>query len=81
MPAEHLQQLRAARARLVDDRRNIVEALTKPYERGRTEEMRKAFVKVQVTVEAIERAILHEKEIEEGGPITIPGIRIVVGKE
>jgi len=58
---EHIRKLIAARDREVEQRRNIADALAKAYERGETERMREAFINIQKTIEAIERAIQHEK--------------------
>jgi len=45
----------------VEQRRDIADALAQAYERGETERMREAFINIQKTIEAIERAIQHEK--------------------
>ena len=58
---EHIRKLIAARDREVEQRRNIADALAQAYERGETERMREAFINIQKTIEAIERAIQHEK--------------------
>ncbi len=58
---EHIRKLIAARGREVEQRRNIADALAQAYERGETERMREAFTNIQNTIEAIERAIQHEK--------------------
>jgi hypothetical protein len=64
---EHIQKLIAARDRQIEDRRNAAAALTEKYTRGHTEDMREAFVKIQDTIEAIERAIAHEEFIASKG--------------
>jgi hypothetical protein len=78
---EHIRKLIAARDREVEQRRNVADALAQAYERGETERMREVFINLQNTIEAIERAIQHEKglshpegqfeeaEVEEGGPL------------
>jgi hypothetical protein len=58
---EHIRKLISARDREVEQRRNIADALAQAYERGETERMREAFINIQNTIEAIERAIQHEK--------------------
>ena len=58
---EHIRKLIAARDREVEQRRDIADALAQAYERGETERMREAFINIQKTIEAIERAIQHEK--------------------
>jgi hypothetical protein len=61
---EHIRKLIEARARQVEQRRTIAEALAQPYERGETEGVRQAFIIIQSTIEAIERAIDHEEGLE-----------------
>jgi len=61
---EHIRKLIEARARQVEQRRTIAEALAQPYERGETEGVRQAFIIIQSTIEAIERAIDHEEDLE-----------------
>jgi hypothetical protein len=60
---EHIRKLIEAGDRQVEQRRTIADALAQPYERGETEGVRQAFIIIQSTNEAIERAIDHE----EGG--------------
>ena len=59
---EHVRKLIEARHRQVEQRRTI--ALAQPYERGETEGVRQAFIIIQSTIEAIERAIEHEEDLE-----------------
>ena len=58
---EHVRKLITARDREVEQRRNVADALAQAYERGETERMREVFTNLQNTIEAIERAIQHEK--------------------
>ena len=74
-----------ARNHEVEQRRYVAAGLAEGYKRDHTEKMRDAFVNIQKTIEAIDRAIQDEKglavppsnpedqdgpaEIEEGGPI------------
>ena len=60
---EYVQKLIAARDREVAHRRDIAERLAEKYNRGDTENMREAFIKIQDAIEAIERAIWHERYI------------------
>ena len=62
---EYVRKLIAARDREVTHRRDIVEALAKKHNRGDTENMREAFIKIQDVIEAIERAVWHEKYIAD----------------
>jgi hypothetical protein len=60
---EYVQELIAARDREVAQRRDIAEVLAEKHNRGDTENMREAFIKIQDVIEAIERAVWHEKYI------------------
>jgi hypothetical protein len=62
---EYVRKLIAARDREVAHRRDIVEALAEKHNRGDTENMREAFIKIQDVIEAIERAVWHEKYIAD----------------
>ena len=62
----------AARDREVEQRRNIADALAQAYERGETERMREAFTNIQNTIEAIERAIEHEEDLEHEQDLAEP---------
>ena len=53
---EYVQKLIAARDREVTHRRELVGALAEKQNRGDTENMREAFIKIQEVIEAIERA-------------------------
>ena len=61
---EHIRKLIEARHRQVEQRRTIADALAQPYERGETEGVRQAFIIIQSTIEAIERAMEHEEVLE-----------------
>ena len=67
---EYVQKLIAARDREVTHRRDIADALAKKHNRGDTESMREAFIKIQDVIEAIERAVWHERYI--GDPKSEP---------
>jgi hypothetical protein len=60
---EHVQRLIAARDREVARRRDLVQRLTEKHDRGDAENMREAFIKIQDAIEAIERAVWHERYI------------------
>ena len=60
---EYVQKLIAARDREVVHRRDIAAHLAEKYTRGDTENMREAFIKTQDAIEAIERAVWHERYI------------------
>jgi hypothetical protein len=60
---EHVQKLLAARDREVAHRGDVAEVLVEKHNRGDTENMREAFIKIQDVIEAIERAVWHERYI------------------
>jgi hypothetical protein len=62
---EHVQKLIAARDREVTHRLDIAKTLAEKHDRGDTENRREAFIKVQDVIEAIERAIWHERYIAD----------------
>jgi hypothetical protein len=68
-----IKTLTAARDRLVEERRSLAGAIALGYRRRRTDDvhtndMRETFLGIQNTIEAIERAITHEKVLESGNP-------------
>jgi hypothetical protein len=56
----HVKKLIAARERMIQDRRNLADALASEYKGGHTERMRDGFIVTQNAIEAIDRAIAHE---------------------
>jgi hypothetical protein len=63
-----VKTLKAARQRLVQERRGLAVAMALGHRRRRTDdpqtnEMRDTFVALQAAIEAVERAILHEEQI------------------
>jgi hypothetical protein len=60
---EYVQKLIAARDREVAHRRDIAEVLAEKHNRGDMENIGEAFIKIQDVIEAIERAIWHERYI------------------
>jgi hypothetical protein len=67
---KHVRTLIGARDRQVTHRRDIAKTLIEKHDRGDTENLREAFIKVQDVIEAIERAIWHEGYI--AGPKSEP---------
>jgi hypothetical protein len=65
---EHIRTLIAARGREIEQRRNAAKTLAQQYIRGDTEYLRENFVKIQDTIEAINRAIADEEVIESREP-------------
>ena len=53
----HVKTLITARERMIQDRRNLSEALACEYKSGHTERMRESFIISQNSIEAIDRAI------------------------
>jgi hypothetical protein len=61
MGHQHVDDLKKARGRLVEDRRAFAKILAGPYERGKTEDARTRFAEFQVMIEAVDRAIEDEQ--------------------
>jgi hypothetical protein len=61
MANEHIQDLEALRRVMVEQRRRLVRDLTAPQERGGAQDLREMFIKVQATIEAIDRALKDEQ--------------------
>jgi hypothetical protein len=71
MAEQYVEQLAAARERIVADRRELADELAKPYERGRYEQWRR-IIEVQATIDAIDRAITDERSIKDKGkPVSL----------
>jgi hypothetical protein len=80
-----IKKLIEAREHQIEQRRYVAAELAEGYKRDHTEKMREALISIQTTIEAIERAIQHEKilaaplshpedqveaaEVEEPGPV------------
>lgn len=63
--------LATAKEKLIEERRGLAVAIALGYRRRRsddphTNEMREAFIDVQNLIEAMDRAIAHEKQIVSG---------------
>jgi len=67
MTAEHVQDLRSARAALVKARRNWAKALAGPYSRDKSDQAITDIVDVQNAIDAIDRAILDEGKLQSEG--------------
>jgi hypothetical protein len=71
--SEPIKSLATARDKLVEERRALAVAIALGYRRRRTDdpqtnEMREVFIAIQSTIEAIGRAIEHEKVIARERP-------------
>ena len=69
----HVNALVAARIKAVSERRRVTETLTADHRRGQTEETLETFVKLQDTIEAIDRAIADEKRMANPDAGHTPG--------
>jgi hypothetical protein len=69
---EHIDKLKEARAHMVEERREIVDGLSKPYDREKTPDLRRKIVELQAVIEAIDHALSDEEELapKEPGSIT-----------
>jgi hypothetical protein len=71
MAEQYVEQLAAARERVVADRRGLAAEVAGPYERGRHEQWRR-MIEIQDTIDAIDRAITDERNIKEKGkPVSL----------
>ena len=69
----HVRNLTTARDKLVEERRALAGAIALGYRRRRTDDshandMRGTFIVLQNLIEAIERAVAHEKWLAGGNP-------------
>lgn len=76
--------LTTAKEKLIEERRGLAVAIALGYRRRRTDdphtnESREAFIDVQNLIEAIDRAIVHEKLLVNGRPdaFAIPALETV----
>jgi hypothetical protein len=60
---EHVRKLNEARALAVKARREAVDELTASYKRKHAENKQDVLIKLQNTIEAIDRAIADEREL------------------
>jgi hypothetical protein len=58
-------QLVKARLELAEQRRSIIEALAKGYERGRTEDHIELLLKIQSAIDVLDAVELEEEEEDE----------------
>jgi hypothetical protein len=59
----YFDDLERLRVLSVDHRRQLVRDLATPGERGGAQDLRELFLKLQVTIEAIDRALADEKAL------------------
>jgi len=60
MSEEHIDDLKKARAQLIEQRWAFAKVLAAPYDRGKTEQARERFLEIQAAIEAMDRAIDDE---------------------
>jgi hypothetical protein len=63
MSSEHVLALNKLRQLTVDQRRQLVNDLANPHERGGAQDLREQFIRVQMTLEAIDRALKDEQAV------------------
>lgn len=61
--SERLDTLKAARARMVEDRDAHAKVLAAPFNRDNAERARAKFVEIQVIIDAIDRAIAGDQAV------------------
>ena len=61
MNEEHTDNLKKARAKLIEQRRAFAKVLAGPYDRGKTEQAREKFSEIKAAIEAMDRAIEDEE--------------------
>jgi hypothetical protein len=68
---DHIRKLNEARALAVKARREAIDELTASYKRKHAENKQDVLIKLQTTIEAIDRAISDERQMERqpGRPI------------
>jgi hypothetical protein len=64
MTNPHIGSLDAAREQLVKQRRQLIEELAKPWVRGKSDDFRERFLKVQEAIAAIDEALKDEKKLD-----------------
>jgi hypothetical protein len=63
MMSERLDTLKAARARMIEDRDAHAKVLAAPFNRDNAERARMKFVEIQNVIDAIDRAIAGEQAV------------------
>jgi hypothetical protein len=64
----HIDDLRALRSLSVQKRRQLVRELAHPDDRGSAQDARDLFLKLQTTIEAIDRALVTSKQTLPDSP-------------
>jgi hypothetical protein len=64
---EHIEALEELRRRTVEQRRKIVKDLAAPKEHGGAQDLREMLIRIQTTLEAVDRALEDERRLAGGG--------------
>ena len=67
MAEDHMDVLRTARARMVEDRRQVATTLAKKYSGKVTPDAMETLISIQNTIDAIDRAMSDEGQGKEPG--------------
>ena len=67
MSEQHIDDLKKARAQLIEQRRAFAKVLAGPYDRGKTEQARERFLEIQAAIEAMDRAMDDETGSQGSG--------------
>lgn len=65
----HVEVLQKARDEMVKTRRDMADALSKPYDPGKTPRMRTTFIEIQSLIEQIDKAIADEHNLVVPAPV------------
>jgi hypothetical protein len=60
----HIEELKRARERLVEQRRGFAKQIAGPFERGKTDDARAKIIESQAIIDALDRAIEDEGKID-----------------
>ncbi len=66
MSNSHIEALNKLREVMVAQRRQVVVDLATPSERGGAQDLREQFIRVQATLESIDRALHDEAALDKG---------------
>jgi hypothetical protein len=66
MANEHIEELKKARSRLVEERRTFAKQIAGPFERDKTVDARAKITETQTIIDTIDRAIKDEEAIDLG---------------
>jgi hypothetical protein len=67
MTTEHIEALEELRRLTVEQRRRVVRDLAAPREKGGAQDLREMLIRLQTTLDAIDRALEDERALAERG--------------